>query len=101
MSVIVLIHIPVRDMAKVKQTIVSRSALMEEIAREAKELGALHHRFLESNGELIVVDEWESAEGFHRFFDANPKIEQINREAGVSGLPRILILSPVEAAGSF
>jgi hypothetical protein len=101
MSVIVLVHVPVRDMARVKRTIASRSALMAEIAEDAKKLGALHHQFLESNGELIVLDEWESAEGFHRFFDANRKIEQISREAGASGPPRILILSPLEAAGSF
>jgi hypothetical protein len=101
MSVIVLVHVPIADMSKAKQTIASRAALLDEISEDSKKLGALHHRFMESNGELIVLDEWETAEGFHRFLDSNPKIEQISREAGVSGRPRILILSPLDAAGTF
>ena len=101
MSVIVLIHVPIADIAKARQTIASRAALLEEISEDSKKLGAQHHRFLQSNGELIVLDEWDTAEGFHEFFDANPKIQQLSREAGVSGTPRILILSPVEAAGTF
>ena len=101
MSVIVLVHVPIADMAKAKQTIASSTALMEEISADSRKLGALHHRLMESNGELIVLDEWETAEGFHRFFDSNPKIEMISREAGVSGRPRILILSPLDAAGTF
>jgi hypothetical protein len=101
MSVIVLIHVPIADIAKAKQTIASRTALLEEISEDSKKAGARHHQFLQSNGELIVLDEWETAEGFHEFFDANPKIEQISKEAGVSGRPRILILSPIEAAGTF
>lgn len=101
MSVTVLVHVPIGDLDRVKRTFALRVALMEEISEESKSLGALHHQFLESNGELVVVDEWETAEGFHRFFDANPKIEELNREVGVLGPPQVLILSPMEAPGAF
>jgi heme-degrading monooxygenase HmoA len=101
MSVIVLLHFPIADIAKAKQTIASRADLLEEITEDSKKLGAQHHRLLESNGELIVLDEWETAEGFQRFFHSNPKLQQIIREAGVLGPPQVLILQPVEAAGTF
>ncbi|MDQ6945515.1 MAG: hypothetical protein M3256_04420 [Actinomycetota bacterium] len=101
MSVMVLLHFHVADIAKAKQTIASRAALLEEITEDSKKLGARHHRFLESNGQLIVLDEWESAEGFQRFFESNPKVQQISQEAGIAGPPAIEILSPVEAAGTF
>jgi len=33
----------------------------------------LHHRFVSGDGELMVIDEWETAKQFQSFFDGNPK----------------------------
>ena len=44
MSVIVLLHFPIADIAKAKQTIASRADLLEEITEDSKKLGAQHHR---------------------------------------------------------
>jgi hypothetical protein len=56
---------------------------------------------VEGDGELVVIDEWQSAEGFQRFFEANPKVQQVTESAGVQGPPNIAIFRAVEAAGTF
>jgi heme-degrading monooxygenase HmoA len=74
---------------------------MEEVSEDAKPQGALHHRFLAGDGELLVVDEWETAEGFQKFFEGNEKIAKVTAEAGVTGPPDVSVFSPVEAPGTF
>jgi heme-degrading monooxygenase HmoA len=101
MSVIVIGHFPVADIARAKQSLASNAALLAEITEETKQLGAIHHRFLEGDGELLVIDEWESAEAFNGFFSSNTKVPQVTQDAGVSGPPKIEFYSPLEAAGTF
>ncbi len=101
MSVIVVGHFPVADVAAAKQALASNGALLDEITEDAKRLGALHHRFMEGGGELLVLDEWESADAFQRFFDGNAKVLRITEAAGVQGPPRIEVFAPVEASGTF
>jgi quinol monooxygenase YgiN len=101
MSVIVIGRFQVPDVARAKQVLAANAALLEEITEDAKGLGARHHQFLEGNGELVILDEWESAEGFQRFFESNTKIPRITQEAGAQGPPKVEVLSPVEAAGTF
>ena len=40
------------------------------IAAHARENGAIHHEFWAGDGEVLAVDEWESAEAFQAFFEA-------------------------------
>ena len=101
MSVIVVAHFAVADVARAKQSIASNAAVLEEVTEDAKSLGCLHHRFLEGDGELVVLDEWESAEAFQGFFASNTKIPRITQDAGVQGPPRVEFFSPVAAAGTF
>ncbi len=67
----------------------------------AKGLGAVHHRFLAGEGELIVVDEWVAPEQFEGFFAGNEKVAQIAASAGVAGPPEVSVFSPVASAGTF
>lgn len=101
MSVIVIAHFPVADVATVRRVLASNADLLEEITEDSKALGALHHRFLEGEGELVVLDEWESAEAFQGFFDGNAKVARITGESGVQGPPRVEVYGAVEAAGTF
>ena len=101
MSVIVVAHFPVTDVARARRALASNAALLDEITVDAKGLGALHHRFLEGDAELLVLDEWQSAEGFQSFFEGNSKVTRITDEAGVQGPPRVEVFRPVEAAGTF
>ena len=53
------------------------------IAERAKGRGAIHHAFFEGDGEVVVVDEWESAEAFQSFFeDEAPNIGPLMQAAG-------------------
>jgi heme-degrading monooxygenase HmoA len=75
----------------------------ESVNDRAKELGAIHHRFLVSaDGKTVAVfDEWESAEGFQRFFESSPEIPQIMQDAGVTSEPRITFWHPVDTPDQF
>jgi len=101
MSVIVVGHFAVADISRARSALAANADLLDEITDDAKGLGAIHHRFLEGNGEVLVLDEWESAAAFQRFFEGNAKVARITEQAGVQGPPRIEVFSPVEAAGTF
>jgi hypothetical protein len=75
----------------------------ESINARAKEHGAIHHRFLASvdGGTIAVFDEWESPEGFQRFFESSPEIPQIMREAGVTSEPRVSFWRPLDTPDQF
>jgi hypothetical protein len=75
----------------------------ESINARAKEHGAIHHRFLASadGGTIAVLDEWESPEGFQRFFESSPEIPQIMQDAGVTSEPRISFWHPLDTPDQF
>jgi hypothetical protein len=83
--------------------VMQNRARWEAVNERAKENGAVHHRFLASaDGKAIgVFDEWESAEGFQRFFDASPEIPQMMAEAGVTAEPRVQIWHTVDTPDQF
>jgi heme-degrading monooxygenase HmoA len=75
----------------------------EAINAQAREHGAIHHRFLASADRktVAVLDEWESEEGFRRFFGASPEIRQIMQEGGVTAEPRIEFWQPLDTPDAF
>jgi len=75
----------------------------ESINARAKENGAIHHRFFaNADGSTIAVfDEWESEEGFHKFFHASPEIPQLMQAAGVTSEPRISFWHPIDTPDQF
>ena len=83
--------------------VMSDAGRWESINARAKENGAIHHRFLASadGGTIAVFDEWESAEGFQRFFESSPEIPQMMAEAGVTAQPRVQIWHPVDTPDAF
>jgi hypothetical protein len=101
MSVIVVARFSVPDVAKAIESFTANAALLDEITEDAKRLGGLHHRFLAGDGEIIVEDEWGTAEQFESFFAGNAKVERITTAAGVQGPPAISVYSPVDAPGTF
>jgi hypothetical protein len=101
MSVIVVARFSVPDVSKAISALGDHAALLEEISEDAKGLGAIHHKFLAGEGELLVVDEWGAAEQFEKFFAGNTKVEKITSAAGVQGPPDVSVFAPVDAAGTF
>ena len=63
---------------------------MQSIVETARQHGCLSHRFYGREGEIMVVDEWESEEGFHAFFaEAGDRIQPMMASAGVTSEPAI------------
>ena len=57
------------------------------MAEEARASGGgIHHRFAVSDGFVLVVDEWESAERFQKFF-ANPDLQALIARSGAAPQP--------------
>ncbi|MFE9320857.1 hypothetical protein ACIHDR_13510 [Nocardia sp. NPDC052278] len=102
MAVVVELHFKTDDLSAAKQSLDSNRDLLQEITQDAKNMGGLHHRFLEGDGEIIVIDEWESEESFRKFFDNNPKIARVIQAAGIPGPPTSMnFFQPVPTAGTF
>jgi heme-degrading monooxygenase HmoA len=101
MSVFMMLQVE-GDPARIGEVMQDR-ARWEAINARAKENGAIHHRFLASDdgGTIAVLDEWESAEGFQRFFGSSPEIPQMMAEAGVTSEPRVRIWHPVDTPDAF
>jgi hypothetical protein len=99
MSVTVIAHFPVADIEKAIAGLQSNGALLEEITGDTKTGGLIHHTFVAGDGELVVIDEWDTAEHFQSFFDGNAKVAKVMESVGVTGPPAIAIYNEVEAAG--
>jgi len=56
----------------------------------AKSHGLISHRFYGSpDGDIMVLDEWGSEQGFYAFFAENPQIRQMMAEVGVNAPPEV------------
>ena len=99
MSVTVIAHFPVADVEKAVAGLHSNAALLEEITKDTKAGGLIHHTFVAGEGELVVIDEWDTAEQFQSFFEGNAKVAKVMESIGVTGPPAIAVYNEVEAAG--
>ena len=99
MSVTIIARFPVADVEKAKAGLQANAALLEEITEDTKSGGLIHHTFVAGEGELVVIDEWGTAEQFQRFFEGNAKVAKITEAIGVTGPPAVAIYNEVEAAG--
>ena len=68
---------------------------------DARSQGALHHHFASGDGQVVVVDEWESAEAFQRFFASQTKVPELMRAAGVQGEPQFDIYPVIDSPDQF
>jgi heme-degrading monooxygenase HmoA len=94
MSVLMTLQVS-GDVAKLEQLAAEDLGQFKKVVGRAKEHGVLHHRFWHGNGEILVVDEWETEQGFHDFFAASPEIATIMERAGVTTQPKITFWKPV------
>jgi len=100
MSVVVTIHIPVSDVAKAIEGLHENAEFLGEITASTKDSGMLHHRFVSGDGELVAIDEWETAEQFQSFFDGNPKVAEVMATIGMTGAPEISVFGSIDVAGT-
>jgi heme-degrading monooxygenase HmoA len=72
-----------------------------QIAQRGKSMGAIHHRFATTDGEIVVIDEWESREQFERFFNESTDIAEFMQAVGVQSQPEISFLEPLSVGDEF
>ena len=49
----------------------------------------------------MVVDEWESAEAFQKFFESSPEVGQIMAETGVTSEPEVTFWHEIDTIDRF
>lgn len=89
------------DPAKVEQVLQANADRVQRINEEAQSLGAIHHRFLGGDGVVMVLDEWDSPESFHKFFENNTDIPVIMQEIGVTSAPDIKVWNKLDTRDEF
>jgi hypothetical protein len=75
------------DTATFRQALTERADEFAKIADTARSAGAIHHRFGIGDGFVVIIDEWESAEHFERFF-ADPGLQAFIASVGAAPAPR-------------
>ena len=100
MSVLVIGRIRA-DRAKFERVCAERADELLAVAAEAKAAGALHHRFgIDDSGLVVILDEWESAGAFQKFFD-NPTIASLMRDSGVTEPSEMTIVDAFASVDQF
>jgi quinol monooxygenase YgiN len=101
MSVIVAVKIP-GDTNVFTESLKERADEFREIAGRAREAGALHHQFAAGDGIVLVIDEWESAGAFEKFFGDPQLMEFIGSVGGDSSVaPEITVGESVDSPDKF
>jgi len=89
------------DTAKFTQSLVDRAGEFEKISADARDAGAIHHRFGVGDGFMMVVDEWESVEQFQQFF-ANPELQAFIGSVGANpGPPDLTVAAAITSPDQF
>lgn len=101
MSVIVTVKLT-GDTSLFTKSIEERGDEFRELADRSREAGALHHRFAVGDGFVLVIDEWESAEAFQKFF-SNPQLMTFIASAGADPAiaPEITTAESVDSPDKF
>jgi hypothetical protein len=100
MGAIVIIRFPVSNVAKAIEGIHGQAEFLEEITESTKAGGLHRHQFAAGDGELVVIDEWETAQQFQSFFDGNPKIAEVMSSIGMTGPPVVTVYESMDAPGT-
>jgi heme-degrading monooxygenase HmoA len=101
MSVIVMTKFP-GPAATLEIAAKEHSDLLVRVSEEGKAAGCVHHCFVEdSDGQVLVIDEWDSEASFRAFFDNQADIPKIAAEAGVTAPPTSTAYRIIETADRF
>jgi quinol monooxygenase YgiN len=99
LSVIVTMRMP-GDTDRFRTFLTTQEDRMRDASDKARAAGCLHHQFGIGDGYMVVVDEWESAEAFERFF-SDPELQQLVSEAGAQGEPELSFAEAVDTVDKF
>jgi heme-degrading monooxygenase HmoA len=99
MSVVIIARMKVAPSA-LEEQFTSQEDTFKAVSEDAKKAGAIHHRFLAGDGEVVIVDEWNTAEAFQAFF-ADPRIAGLMQNAGVAGPPEVSVYQQMDSPDLF
>jgi hypothetical protein len=54
-----------------------------------------------ADSEVVIVDEWPSAEAFKSFFNGQPRVGELRAEAGVQGPPEVIVYEILDSPDRF
>jgi len=89
------------DPAGLEALLRSRPADFKDLAAKARSDGALHHRLAAGDREVLVIAEWESAEGYDALYPGHPAMLELLREAGIDEPPEVTYYRPISDPGEF
>lgn len=99
MSILIVQRVP-GDTAKFEAFMAANRELVEGLTDKAKAGGCLAHLFAVGDGEVVVVDEWETAEQFQSFI-SSPEIQQVMGQMGAQGEPQVTVADRKGFPGEF
>ena len=100
MSVLVTVKVTA-DTEAFQKALADRGSEFKEIGDRAQGVGAIHHRFGIGDGFVLVVDEWETAEQFQKFF-GDPELQAfIGTIGGDQTPPEITVTEAVSSPDEF
>ena len=99
MSVLVVMIVP-GDTATFESYMAANEDRVLELTRRAKDAGCRGHRFAVGDGQVVVVDEWDTAEQFQAFI-SSPDIQAAMGEMGAQGEPQITFANAKGFPGEF
>lgn len=101
MSVVVTVKVH-GDTEAFRKALVDRADEFARIGERARPVGALHHRFGIGDGFVHIVDEWESADQFEKFF-SQPDLQAFMPQVGadMSIPPEITVSEAVSSSDEF
>ena len=85
------------DTAVFRRSLTERAGEYEKYAAASRVAGGIHHRFGIGDGFVVVVDEWESAGHFERFF-ADPELQAFIGSVGAAPAPPELTVAEAVAS---
>jgi heme-degrading monooxygenase HmoA len=100
MSVTVIVRMKA-DPANLKKLFESNRNDFVETSAAGRKAGATHHHFAAGDGEVVIVDEWDTAESFQAFFNNTPVIAELMKAGGVQGEPEISIFETLDSPDRF
>jgi heme-degrading monooxygenase HmoA len=89
------------DADRFEQYAQENAELMRSITDNAKSLGCIHHTFAREDGDVVVMDEWESRDAFEKFFNGNEDVAKVMQDMGVQSDPEIHFYKPLETGDQF
>lgn len=101
MSVIVATKI-FGDTSAFTKSLDERAEEYRDFSARGQEAGAIHHQFAIGDGFVLVIDEWESAAAFQKFF-GDPEIQAFIGSVGgdPNKAPEITVGESVDSPDKF